>query len=121
VSAEKRIVFILRCKQRGFLTGKLRIADCGIRNENLRVIPFINSALRIPKSEFEKEVIMPRREKDRELARRRKRNKEKRRLQAKELSKSSGGAVKESEKKKAEKAPAKETPQESIEKPPSET
>jgi hypothetical protein len=98
----------------------LRIADCGIRNENLKITAFINSALRIPKSEFEKEVIMPRREKDRELARRRKRNKEKRKLRAKELSKSSGSAVKESEKKKAEKAPAKEPPQGGVEKSPSE-
>ena len=63
---------------------------------------------------------MPRREKDRVLARRRKRNKEKRRLRARELTKSSGGALKESEKKKPEKVPAKETPQEGVEKPPSE-
>ena len=63
---------------------------------------------------------MPRREKDRELARRRKRNKEKRRLRAKELAKTRVGAVKESEKKKPEKAPAKETLQGSVEKPPSE-
>jgi hypothetical protein len=63
---------------------------------------------------------MPRREKDREMARRRKRNKEKRKLRAKELSKSPVGAVKESEKKKPEKALVKETLQEGIEKPPSE-
>jgi hypothetical protein len=99
----------------------LRIADCGIRNENLKIIPFINSALRIPKSEFEKEVIMPRREKDRELARRRKRSKERRKLRAKEVSRSPVGAVKESEKKKPEKAPTKETPEEGVEKPPSGT
>jgi len=99
----------------------LRIADCGIRNKNLKIISFINSALRIPKSEFEKEeFIMPRREKDRELARRRKRSKEKRRLRAKELLASPVVTVKESEKKKLEKAPAKETPQEGIEKTPSE-
>ena len=67
---------------------------------------------------------MPRREKDRELARRRKRDKEKRRLRARELMKSSGGAVKESQKKKPEKipaVPAKETPQEGVEKSSSET
>ena len=81
----------------------------------------MNSALRIPKSEFEEEVIMPRREKDRELARRRKRSKEKRKLRAKELSKSPGGAVKESEKKKPDKALVKETPQEGVENPPSES
>jgi hypothetical protein len=63
---------------------------------------------------------MPRREKDREMARRRKRNKEKRKLRAKELSKSPVGAVKESEKKKPEKALVKEILQEGIEKPPSE-
>jgi hypothetical protein len=63
---------------------------------------------------------MPRREKDREMARRRKRNKEKRKLRAKELSKSPVGAVKESEKKKPEKAIVKEILQEGIEKPPSE-
>jgi hypothetical protein len=60
---------------------------------------------------------MPRRERDRELARRRKRNKEKRKLRAKELTKSRVGAVRESEKRKPERAPAKEVPQESIEKP----
>jgi len=79
-----------------------------------------NSALCIPKSEFEKEVVMPRRERDRELARRRKRSKEKRKLRARELLKSSGGAAKESGKRKPERAPAKETPQEGAEKSPSE-
>jgi hypothetical protein len=64
--------------------------------------------------------IMPRREKDRELARRRKRNKEKRRLRAKRLMESPAGAVKEAEKKKPEKAPAKEAPREDLEKPASE-
>jgi hypothetical protein len=64
---------------------------------------------------------MPRREKDREMARRRKRNKEKRKLRAKELSKSLVGAVKESGKKKPEKVAVKEIPQEGVEKPPSET
>ena len=63
---------------------------------------------------------MPRREKDRELARRRKRNKEKRRLRAKRLIESPAGAVKEAEKKKPEKAPAKEAPREDLEKPASE-
>jgi len=38
--------------------------------------------------------MMPRREKDRELARRRKRNKEKRKLRAKELAKTRVGAGK---------------------------
>jgi hypothetical protein len=69
----------------------------------------------------DKEESMPRREKDRELARRRKRQKEKRRLRAKELVKSSGGAMKESQKKRPEKAPAMEPPQEGVEKAPSET
>jgi len=64
---------------------------------------------------------MPRREKDRELARRRKRQKEKRRLRAKELAKSSGGAAKEGQKKRPEKTPATESPQEGVEKAPSET
>ena len=62
---------------------------------------------------------MPRREKDRVLARRRKRNKERKKLRARELSKSPGSAVRESEKKKVEKAPAKEAPAEGGEKPPS--
>jgi hypothetical protein len=65
--------------------------------------------------------MMPRREKDRELARRRKRKKERRRLGAKRLSESPVGAVRESEKKKPEKAPAKETPREGLEKPASES
>jgi hypothetical protein len=99
----------------------LRIADCGIRNKNLKIIPFINSALRIPKSEFEKEVIMPRREKDRVLARRRKRSKERRKLRAKGLLGPPVVSVKEGEKKKQEKAPAKETSQEGVEKPPVES
>jgi len=64
----------------------------------------------------DEEVVMPRRERDRELARRRKRNKEKRKLRARELLKSSGSAVRESGKRKPEKAPVKETPQESVEK-----
>jgi hypothetical protein len=98
---------------------ELRIADCGIRNKNLKNFPFIDSAFSIPKSEFEKEAIMPRREKDRELARRRKRRKERRKLRAKGLLGSPVGTVKESEKKKSEKAPVKEPPQEGLEKTPS--
>jgi len=31
----------------------LWIADCGIRNKNSKIIPFINATLRIPKSEFD--------------------------------------------------------------------
>jgi hypothetical protein len=61
---------------------------------------------------------MPRREKDRELARRRKRSKERRKLRGKELLAPPVGSVKESEKKKPERAPSKETPQEGVEKPP---
>jgi hypothetical protein len=73
----------------------------------------IHSALYIPKSEFEeKEVFMPRRERDREIARRRKRKKESRKLRAKALLEQPGGGVKEAEKKKPEKAPPKEAPPE---------
>jgi len=61
--------------------------------------------------------FMPRRERDRELARRRKRKKEKRKLRAKGLLESPAGALKESEKKKPEKAPAKEKAREGSEKP----
>jgi hypothetical protein len=64
---------------------------------------------------------MPRRERDRELARRRKRNKERKKLRAKELSRSPLGAVKEGEKKKSQKPLTKETPPEGVEKPPSES
>jgi hypothetical protein len=64
---------------------------------------------------------MPRRERDRELARRRKRSKEKRKLRAKGLLESPVGTVKESEKKKAEKGPAKEISPEGVEKPSSES
>ncbi len=65
---------------------------------------------------------MPRRERDREIARRRKRKKESRKLRAKgHLGRPSVGTVKESEKKKPEKGPAKETPQEVVEKPPTES
>ena len=64
-----------------------------------------------------KEVSMPRRERDREIARRRKRKKESRKLRAKGLSGSPVGTVKEGEKKKPEKGPSKETPQEGAEKP----
>jgi hypothetical protein len=64
----------------------------------------------------EKEVIMPRRERDRELARRRKRKEERKKLRAKGLLET-GGSVKQSDKKKPEKVPAKETSQEVAEKP----
>jgi len=60
---------------------------------------------------------MPRRERDRELARRRKRKEERKKLRAKGLLETAGGNVKESDKKKPEKAPAKEMPQEAGEKP----
>ncbi len=46
---------------------------------------------------------MPRRERDREIARRRKRKKESRKLRAKSLLAQPAGSVKESEKKKPEK------------------
>jgi hypothetical protein len=62
---------------------------------------------------------MPRRERDRELARRRKRSKERRKLRAKGLLESPVGTVKEGEKKKPEKASAKQAPQEGVENPPS--
>jgi hypothetical protein len=52
---------------------------------------------------------MPRRERERELARRRKRNKERKKLRAKGLLGPPIASVKEDEKKKPEKAPAKET------------
>ena len=64
---------------------------------------------------------MPRRERERELARKRKRSKERKKLRAKGLLGQPVETVKESEKKKPEKAPADETPKESIEKPPSES
>ncbi len=64
---------------------------------------------------------MPRRERDRELARRRKRKKERMKLRAKGLLKTAGGIVKESDRKKPEKAPAKEMPQEAGEKPSTES
>jgi hypothetical protein len=70
---------------------------------------------------IDKEESMPRRERDRELARRRKRGKERRKLRAKELSRPPLVAVKESEKKKSQKPPTKETPLEGVEKPPSES
>jgi hypothetical protein len=63
---------------------------------------------------------MPRRERDREIARRRKRKKESRKLRAKTLLKQPADSAKEIEKKKPEKAPVKEIPQEGVEKPPSE-
>ena len=64
---------------------------------------------------------MPRREKERELARKRKRRKERKKLRAKGLLGPPGGPVKEGEKKKPEKGPANETPKENIEKPSSES
>jgi hypothetical protein len=64
---------------------------------------------------------MPRRERERELARRRKRREERKKLRAKGLLGPPVGAVKEGEKKKAEKTSASETPQENLEKPPSES
>jgi hypothetical protein len=73
-----------------------------------------HSAFRNPN--LGKEVIMPRRERDREIARRRKRKKESRKLRKKGLSGPPVGAVKESEKKKPEKVPEKEIPQERVEK-----
>ena len=98
---------------------KVQSSEFGVRSFKTR-----HSELRTKRSELhyiiDKEESMPRREKDRVLARRRKRNKERKKLQAKELSKARVGAIKESEKKKPERAPAKETPQESVEKPPSE-
>ena len=64
---------------------------------------------------------MPRRERDRELARRRKRSKERRKLRAKGLSGPPVRSVKQNEKKKQEKKPLKETPQAVVEKPSAET
>ena len=64
---------------------------------------------------------MPRRERDREIARRRKRKKERRKLGGKGHLGPPGDAAKESEKKKPEKAPEKEIPQEGVEKSPSES
>jgi hypothetical protein len=70
-----------------------------------------------PKLKTEKkEVSMPRREKDREIARRRKRKKESRKLRAKGLLGSPVAGTKESERKKSEKAPAKEIIPEGTEK-----
>ena len=63
---------------------------------------------------------MPRRERDREIARRRKRKKESKKLRTKGLLGPPVGTAKEGEKKKPEKAPAKEIPQEGVEKSPSE-
>ena len=73
--------------------------------------------------EGEREVCMPRREKDHELARRRKRRKERKKLRAKGLLPPSPEAVKEKEvvKKKPEKAPPKEAPQEAPKEGPKET
>jgi hypothetical protein len=59
---------------------------------------------------------MPRRERDRELARRRKRRKERNKLRAKGVLETAGGSVKQSDKKKPEKVLVKEAPQEAAEK-----
>ena len=64
---------------------------------------------------------MPRRERERELARRRKRKEERKKLRAKGLLGPPVGTVKASEKKKPEKTPTSEAPQENLEKPPSES
>ena len=64
---------------------------------------------------------MPRRERERELARRRKRREERKKLRAKGLLESPADALKEGEKKKPEKAAVKTPPQESVEKAASET
>ncbi len=64
--------------------------------------------------------MMPRRERDRELARRRKRKKETKKLRAKGLLESPAGALKGGEKKKSDKALAKEKAREGSEKPASE-
>ena len=53
---------------------------------------------------------MPRRERNWEITRRRKRKKESRKLRAKALLEQPGGGVKEAEKRKPEKAPPKEAP-----------
>ena len=55
---------------------------------------------------------MPRRERDREIARRRKRKKESKKLRAKGLSSQPAGSIKENEKKKPEKVITSETPPE---------
>lgn len=55
---------------------------------------------------------MPRRERDREIARKRKRKKESRKLRAKSVLAQLPGGVKESGKKKPEKVPTKEAPPE---------
>jgi hypothetical protein len=65
---------------------------------------------------LKKEGVMPKRERDRELTRRRKRKGERRKLRAKGLSRPPVGTVKEGEKKKLEKGPAKEILQEGTEK-----
>ena len=59
---------------------------------------------------------MPRRERDREIARRRKRKKESRKLRGKGVLGPSASTVKATEKKKTEKAAEKEIPQEGVEK-----
>jgi hypothetical protein len=64
---------------------------------------------------------MPKRERDRELARRRKRREKKRKLHAKGPSEISAASGKESEKKKPEKGSVKEAPPGVAEKPPAES
>ena len=63
---------------------------------------------------------MPRRERNRELARRRKRKEERKKLRAKGLLEPTAGSVKEAERKKPDKPPVKEPPQRDLEKTPSE-
>jgi hypothetical protein len=64
---------------------------------------------------------MPKRERDRELARRRKRREKKRKLHGKEPLEISAASGKESEKKKPEKESVKEVPPGVVEKPPTES
>jgi hypothetical protein len=63
---------------------------------------------------------MPRRERNRELARRRKRKEERKKLRAKGLLEPAAGSAKEGERKKPEKPSVKEPPQKDLEKTPSE-
>jgi hypothetical protein len=64
---------------------------------------------------------MPKRERDRELARRRKRKKERRKLRPKGLLETPVTSAKEGEKKKPEKGSVREAPQGVAEKPPTES
>jgi hypothetical protein len=85
-----------------------------LRNAELNLVFFLfDSAIYTPKSKFiEKEVSMPRRERDWEIARRRKRKKESRKLRAKGLLGPPTEPVKETGKKKPGKGAPKEAPQE---------